>query len=75
MTSREAFFECTYTSAAGVYELEVRAWTASEAESLFREALRACGLRAPGTLVVCGPGGVVRRATYGPDAPREAAAP
>jgi hypothetical protein len=74
MSSREAFFECTYTSAAGEYELQVRAWSASEAESLFREALESAGVKAPGALLIFGPRGYARRATFAP-ASQEAAAP
>jgi len=74
MTSRESFFECRYTSAVGVYELQVRAWTASEAESLFRDALEACGVTTPGAVVVVGPRGLVRRSSYAPAA-QEVSAP
>ncbi len=50
--SREAFFECSYTMGEERRTAHVRAWTASEAEKLFREELAAEGVPARGPIVV-----------------------
>ncbi|HVP66487.1 MAG TPA: hypothetical protein VMT17_04415 [Anaeromyxobacteraceae bacterium] len=67
MRSREAFFDCTYVAGPERYTLKVRAWTAADAESIFREELESLGVDAPGLLLVVGPRGAgSRRSTYTP---------
>jgi len=67
MRSREAFYECTYVAGGERYALKVRAWTAAEAEAVFREALQSHGVDAPGLILVVGPGSAgSRRAAYAP---------
>lgn len=51
-TEREAFFECSFTSAHDHRTAHVRAWTAEEAEDLFRDILLEDGVREPGSIVV-----------------------
>ncbi len=49
---RESFFECSITSPEGRRTAHVRAWTAQEAEHLFRQVLAEDGFDLPGKVVV-----------------------
>lgn len=49
---RESFFECSLTTPEGRRTAHVRAWTAKEAEDLFRRVLAEEGLAGEGTVVV-----------------------
>ncbi len=51
-TAREAFFECSFTAGHRRKTAHVRAWTADEAEQLFREVLAGEGVAEAGTIVV-----------------------
>lgn len=51
---RETFFECSFTSGYGRRTAHVRAWSAAEAERMFREDLAEEGVDAAGTIVVAG---------------------
>ncbi len=55
-TTRESFFQCSFRSAHDHRTAHVRAWTASEAELRFREALAEDGVDEPGTIEVAGAG-------------------
>jgi hypothetical protein len=50
--TREAFFECSFTSGEASRTAHLRAWSAAEAEELFREVLAEEGVRADGRIVV-----------------------
>jgi hypothetical protein len=50
--TREAFFECSYTSGEASRTAHLRAWSAAEAEELFREVLAEEGVQADGPIVV-----------------------
>jgi len=55
-TTRETFFECSFTSAHDHRTAHVRAWTASEAARIFQAVLEQDGVDEAGTIEVSGAG-------------------
>jgi len=49
---RERFFECVFASKQAEYHLHVRAWTPTDAELAFVQALRANGVKSNGDVRV-----------------------
>jgi hypothetical protein len=74
MTVRERFFECTYSTVAGDHVVHLRAWSAAEADLVFRRALAGAGITAPGTLVIRGPGASCARSAWPDGGPEKHAA-
>jgi len=76
MAKREQFFECVFVSDRNEYRFHFRAWTPEAAEFLFRDELRACGVSALGTLLVCdSKGQLMRSAEYEPSGDPSAVPP